>query len=64
MHTMHLPCIYQAWPEGEMQVIVQSPSAAHTGRNGLYVNVTLTLTLTLTPTLTPTLTNGLYVKVT
>ena len=31
---------FQAWPEGEMQVIVQSPSAAHTGRNGLYVKVT------------------------
>ena len=31
---------FQAWPEGEMQVIVQSPSAAHTGRNGLFVKVT------------------------
>ena len=31
---------FQAWPEGEMQVVVQSPSAAHSGHNGLFVTVT------------------------
>tara|TARA_B110001452_G_scaffold139621_1_gene116042 strand:+ start:255 stop:3833 length:3579 start_codon:yes stop_codon:yes gene_type:complete len=29
----------QAWPEGEMQLVVQSPSAAHSGQNGLFLKV-------------------------
>ena len=29
----------QAWPEGEMQLVVQSPAAAHSGKNGLFLKV-------------------------
>jgi len=29
----------QAWPEGEMEVVVQSQSAAHSGRFGLFIKV-------------------------
>eukprot|EP00966_Prymnesium_polylepis_P047464 1098823-Prymnesium_polylepis.1 len=30
----------QAWPEGEMEVVVQSPNAAHSGKYGLLIKVT------------------------
>jgi hypothetical protein len=29
----------QAWPEGEMQLVVQSPAAAHSGNSGLFLKV-------------------------